>query len=148
MQLVLWRHADAEDGADDLARKLTPKGRRQSARMAEWLHRHLPDHALVLVSPAARARETAQPLERRQRIENAIAPGACAADLLDAAGWPDTRRAVVIVGHQPSIGQAAALALTGAAKEWRVKKGAIWWIELEDGESAPTVRAVLSPDML
>jgi phosphohistidine phosphatase len=148
MQLVLWRHADAEDGPDDLARKLTPKGRKQAARMAEWLDRNLPEQALVLVSPALRARETAKALERRQRIETAIAPGARAADVLEAAGWPDARGTMVIVGHQPSIGQAAALALTGAAHDWRVKKGAVWWIELEEGESAPAVRAVLSPDMV
>ena len=37
MNLILWRHAEAEDGADDLQRALTGKGRRQAARMAQWL---------------------------------------------------------------------------------------------------------------
>ena len=35
MDLILWRHADAEDGADDLARQLTAKGRKQAARVGK-----------------------------------------------------------------------------------------------------------------
>ena len=46
MDLILWRHAEAEvlrEGSDDLARSLTPKGERQAARMATWLDGHLPE---------------------------------------------------------------------------------------------------------
>ena len=47
MDLLLWRHADAEDGddapVDDLKRKLTPRGERQASRIALWLHRQMPD---------------------------------------------------------------------------------------------------------
>ena len=148
MDLVLWRHADAEEGGNDAARKLTSKGVRQAERMARWLDKHLPADALVIVSPAVRARETAKPLERKQRVEKSVGPGASAAQLLEAAGWPGSKRTVVVVGHQPTIGEAVALVLTGAASEWRVKKGAIWWIANEEGESGPTVRAVLSPDLV
>ena len=55
MDLILWRHADAQevrDAADDLERALTPKGERQAQRMADWLNRQLPANARVLVSPA------------------------------------------------------------------------------------------------
>ena len=51
MELVLWRHADAEDGIPDEARKLTPKGIRQAERMAAWLRERLPQHARILNSP-------------------------------------------------------------------------------------------------
>ena len=148
MDLVLWRHADAEEGADDAARKLTSKGVKQAERMARWLDEQLPDDARVLVSPAARAKETAKPLERKQRVEKSVGSGVSGAQLLEAAGWPDGKGTVVVVGHQPTIGQAVALALTGTASKWSVKKGAIWWIASAEGESTPTVRAVLSPDML
>jgi len=44
MDLILWRHAEAEDagGKPDLERNLTRHGRKQAARMAEWLKPRLP----------------------------------------------------------------------------------------------------------
>ena len=50
MDLVLWRHAEAQewvDGCHDASRALTPKGEKQAAKMASWLDRHLPDGAKV-----------------------------------------------------------------------------------------------------
>ena len=41
MDLILWRHAEAEEGDNDLARELTPKGEKQAARVAEWLLQRL-----------------------------------------------------------------------------------------------------------
>ncbi|MGB6053615.1 MAG: histidine phosphatase family protein, partial [Burkholderiaceae bacterium] len=43
MELILWRHADAEPGEPDLERALTAGGRRQAAKMAAWLDRKLPN---------------------------------------------------------------------------------------------------------
>jgi len=37
MDLILWRNAEAEEGARDLERRLTAKGRRQADRIALWL---------------------------------------------------------------------------------------------------------------
>ena len=37
MDLILWRHADAEDGMPDLERKLTRKGHKQAEAVARWL---------------------------------------------------------------------------------------------------------------
>ena len=62
MDLILWRHADAQDGAPDLGRELTDKGHRQAADMAKWLKLHLPKGTKVLVSPAARTQQTARAL--------------------------------------------------------------------------------------
>jgi phosphohistidine phosphatase len=148
MNLIFWRHADAEDGRDDLARRLTSKGRKQAEHIAEWLDERLPKHAQLLVSPAVRAQETAARLERSAKTCEAIAPGARAAAYLKAAGWPEGEGTLVLVGHQPGIGSAVALALTGKAGSWHMKKGAIWWIASAQGESLPQVVAVLSPDLL
>ena len=30
MELILWRHAEAEDGGDDMKRELTKRGKRQT----------------------------------------------------------------------------------------------------------------------
>jgi phosphohistidine phosphatase len=148
MDLVLWRHADAEEGGDDLARALTPRGAKQAARMAEWLEQRLPKNARVIVSPARRAQQTADPLSREASTSSEIAPGAPAAAILKAAGWPRGSGTVVVVGHQPSLGAAAALAVTGKAAEWRMKKGGVWWLSVKAGESSPAVVAVMTPDLL
>ena len=148
MDLVLWRHAEAEDGRDDHARRLTQKGSKQAERMAAWLDEHLPRNARIVVSPAVRAQQTAKPLERERSTNEAISPGADAAALLRACGWPNGSGTVVVVGHQPTLGSAAALALTGKAVRWPIRKGAICWIASREGESAARVVAVLSPDLL
>ena len=81
MDLILWRHAEAEDEADgqhDLERALTPRGEKQAARMAGWLDRHLPEGARILCSPARRCEQTALALGRKFKIRDALAPGGTA----------------------------------------------------------------------
>jgi len=148
MELILWRHAEAEDGLNDLARELTPKGRKQAAKMAAWLNARLPDECRVLSSPAARALQTAEALNRKIETVPALAPGASVQDILNSAGWPGTDKDwVVIAGHQPDLGAAAAR-LLGAQGSFAVKKAAVWWFSGRArgtaGETA--LRAVIAPD--
>lgn len=151
MQLVLWRHAQADDGGRDLERELTAKGRRQAAKMAAWLRRRLPDKFALLASPAARARQTAEALGVEITIADRLAPGASVADVLEAAGWPDHGAAVtVIVGHQPTLGRVAARITGELAADWSLRKGGLWWVEhrLRAGRAEVVVRAVISPDLV
>ncbi|MES2562017.1 MAG: histidine phosphatase family protein, partial [Pseudomonadota bacterium] len=76
MELVLWRHAEAEESADDAARRLTAKGVRQAHRMAAWLNTRLSKDATMIVSPAQRARETALALSRKSVIQQLVSTGA------------------------------------------------------------------------
>ncbi|HJU65692.1 MAG TPA: histidine phosphatase family protein [Gemmatimonadaceae bacterium] len=147
MELILWRHADAEDGTPDEERRLTAKGEKQAQRMAAWLKERLPKNAVVLVSSARRARETAQALTRKFETIREIGTAATPQSVLKAAGWPDAEGTVVVVGHQPTLGQTAALALTGAEAGWSLKKAGLWWLESRDRGDV-IVRAVVSPDML
>ncbi len=147
MNLILWRHADAENRLPDEARQLTPKGRKQAKKMAEWLSSRLPAEYRVLVSPAARARETAAALTDRVAIEKSVSTSATPQAVLKVAGWPDGDGTVIVVGHQPTLGAAAALALTGEAAAWSMKKGAIWWLSCHD-DDVVEVRAVLTPAVL
>jgi phosphohistidine phosphatase len=140
MDIILWRHADAEDGADDLARRLTAKGEAQAAAMAKWLRRHLPAHYVVLASPARRAQQTAAALQTAVRTEPRLAPGASVQAIVDMAGQHG--RLVIVVGHQPDLGRAAAHLVAHAHGDWPIDKGALWWIE------GRRLRAVLSPDLL
>lgn len=152
MDLILWRHAEAEDardGEDDLGRVLTPKGVRQAQRMAEWLSPRLGAPARVLASPARRTHQTAQALGRPIETLAALAPGASAQALIDAAGWPDAAAPVVIVGHQPTLGQLAARLLTGSSQSWSVRKSAVWWLRSRDREEGGVVlQVVLTPESL
>jgi phosphohistidine phosphatase len=145
MDLILWRHADAEDGKPDLERKLTAKGRRQAARVAEWLLARLPAEFSVISSPAVRARQTAEALNVPVKTLKQLAPGASIAAIAEAAGWPRARRTMIVVGHQPDLGRAAAYLLSGKAAEWHIEKGALWWLV---GEIPVVIRAVTSPELL
>lgn len=147
MNLVLWRHADAEDGMPDAGRRLTAKGEKQAQRMAAWLGKRMPGKTRVLVSPARRAQQTALALARDFETSEEVGTAADAQALLKAAGWPDGEGTVVVVGHQPTLGQAAALALTGEPDEWSLKKGAIWWLESR-ARGNVVVRAAIAPDMV
>lgn len=152
MNLILWRHAEAEEAAEaeDLARPLTAKGQRQAQRMAAWLEVRLPDRYKVIASRARRSRDTARALAERVRIDEAIDPGARPEAVLAAIGWPEVTGTVVVVGHQPTLGQVASLLLAGEAMDWSVRKGAVWWLSRRQrGGSGETVlRAVMAPDLL
>lgn len=153
MDLILWRHAEAEviaDGQDDLQRALTPKGERQARRMAAWLNHRLPATTRVLVSPALRCRQTADALGREMRIVPTIAPDAPITALIEASRWPKSSEPVLLCGHQPTLGQLAAHLLAGVEQEWAVKKGAVWWLRWRqrDGEPEVTLHAVQGPDAL
>ena len=150
MELILWRHADAEPGVDDLERELTAKGRRQAARMAEWLHEHLPARFTVYSSPAKRALQTAAALEVPVKTVDLLAPDSSAADVLKAVDWPNRiGDIVIVVGHQPTLGRTASRIL-GHHGDLSIQKGAIWWIEARDkaGISAVRVRAVIAPNLV
>jgi phosphohistidine phosphatase len=150
MDLILWRHADAEAGGPDLDRRLTKTGIQQAERMAKWLDRQLPAATRVLASPADRAQQTALALKRKFRVVPDLAPGASPHAVLAAAGWPDAREPVLIVGHQPTLGEIAALLLAGEEAAWSVRKCAVWWLSnrVRSGESAVVLKVVIAPDFV
>jgi phosphohistidine phosphatase len=153
MDLILWRHAEAavaRAGQDDLERALTPKGERQAARMAEWLNQRLAESTRILVSPAVRTQQTAQALGRPFRTVPALAPDADVEAVLRAARWPQASEPVLIIGHQPVLGQVAARLLTGLDQAWSVKKGAVWWLRQRERDhgNAVVLQAVQSVDCL
>ncbi|KIF81671.1 SixA phosphatase family protein [Noviherbaspirillum autotrophicum] len=153
MELILWRHAEAEAGdidQPDAARALTPKGQKQAAKMAEWLDRVLPNTCRVLTSPTTRTVQTASALGRKFKIMPHLGPDSTAEEVLEAAHWPTSREPVLIVGHQPFLGQIAALLITGQRDEWTLRKGAICWIaqRVKDETDANFIRAVMGPDLV
>jgi phosphohistidine phosphatase len=148
MDLILWRHAEAEDGAPDHARELTAKGIKQAAKVAALLHQHLPNDHRILVSPATRTQQTVAALTHHFTLAPTIAPGASAEAVLHAARWPDAGGTVLIVGHQPTLGEVAAQLLGCADATLSIKKGSIWWFNQREGSPQVTLRLVITPDFL
>lgn len=153
MDLIFWRHAEAVDeaeGMDDLQRPLTPRGEKQAARMAAWLDRQLPDTTRVLASPALRTEQTVQALNRKYKLRDELAPGATPEQLLQLVQWPASKTPVLVVGHQPMLGQALAGLLALQQPSCAVRKGAVWWLRTRerDGQTQTVVVAVHSPDSL
>lgn len=153
MDLILWRHAEAEDGGPgmpDTKRRLTARGEKHAHDMAKWLKPHLPKKIKILVSPTVRTQQTAHVLALPFEVEPKIAVGADAADLIAAAHWPDHSGAIILVGHQPSLGRLAALLLSGLEADWSVKKGSVWWFSKRsrEGRDQTVLRAVVNPEML
>ncbi len=153
MDLILWRHAEAhlaKEGQSDLERALTAKGERHAKRMGEWLGQRLAHSTRILVSPALRTQQTAQALGKQFKTIQAIGPGASPEALLEAVRWPDAGEPVLVVGHQPTLGLAAAGLLCGQAQPWALKKGAVWWLRSRerDGVVQTVIQAVQSPDCL
>ncbi|HUP28865.1 MAG TPA: histidine phosphatase family protein [Usitatibacter sp.] len=150
MELILWRHADAEDPGTrgDFARELTKKGRKQAKAMAEWLRPRLVGEWTILSSPAARAIQTVTPLDMPYEVRPALDPAHGARDMLQESGWPGAR-SVIVVGHQPTLGEVASH-LMGGAGDIAFRKGAIWWFATRqrDGRTEALLRTVLDPDAL
>lgn len=150
MELILWRHAEAEEGLDDLMRELTPKGNKQAEKMARWLNERLPKTCKVMSSPAARAQQTARALGRSIATEPALSPGADWQEVLQAAGWPGQDEDwVLVAGHQPTLGEVAAH-LLGARGSLSVRKASVWWFSSRsrDAGNEVVLKAVMVPDLL
>lgn len=150
MELILWRHAEAEDGVPDATRQLTEKGLDQAKRMAGWLKSKLPENTRVIVSPARRTQQTAMALRSDFVTNDEIGPGASVKSILTAADWPNAQGAVVIVGHQPTLSEVANYLIPAIPPGLSVKKGSIWWIRCQKKENRiePALHIVIYPEML
>jgi phosphohistidine phosphatase len=148
MDLILWRHAEAEDGSPDQARQLTSKGIKQARKVAAFLHQHLPDDHRILVSPSTRTQQTVAALTEHFTLAPTIAPGASAQDVLQAAHWPNAKGTVLVVGHQPTLGEVAAQLLGCEGYSLNIKKGALWWFSQREDSEQVTLRLAITPDFL
>lgn len=150
MDLILWRHAEAEEGSDDLARALTHRGRQQASNMAHWLRAQLPDGYRLLASEARRSQQTAALLAKSYEVLPALNPDASVEQVLQTINWPAVGQTIVLVGHQPYIGRLAASVMAEQPLLWSVKKGAIWWLSHREKHGIEQVRlkAMLTPALL
>jgi phosphohistidine phosphatase len=94
--------------------------------------------------------QTAEALGRKMTLIDALAPGASAASVLSCVGWPNAKHSVVVVGHQPTLGQVTSKLLFGTAADLTIKKGAIVWLSfrLVEGHTQVVLRAMMSTEFL
>lgn len=159
--LIIWRHAVAEEHSKDeidLHRALTKRGHKAAYKMARWLNERLPEESLVLSSPARRCLETADALNkglkksRRHVIEIADYLGAdsSVAAMLNPLSNLAGQQHVVLVGHQPLLGNLIAELLNMRVSACVVKKGAVWWLRQKvlDGREQYYLHTVQNPNDL
>ena len=152
-EIIFWRHAEAheaDDGQDDLERKLTVKGQRQAERVAFWLDRNLPQQCKVFVSQAKRAQQTARCLPRKHKTLQGLNPDARPEAVLAAVGWGSQTEPIVLIGHQPWIGECIHWLLMDAIAPMTIRKGAVWWLQsrARDDSQEIILRAVTTPELL
>jgi len=163
MELFLLRHGPAvERGtrgfADDAARPLTPKGRRQLRKTVAAMKQLERNFDLILSSPFLRAKQTAEivaaalKLKKRLKISNALAPGGAAAILLrQLARHKPAPNKVLLVGHEPDLSRLVSLLTTGGLElSLDLKKAGLCKLEAEklDAGQCATLAWLLPPRQL
>ena len=142
MLLYLLRHADAESvRTTDQARELTPVGQRQAETVGAFCQRQGLQPDLVLASPYQRTVQTAEAVARALggvtlQHEPFLASGMdpqAAFDGLQGYGWAGS---LLLVGHQPDIGQLAA-SLLGLNDAGGMSVGKATLIGIEVDRPAP-----------
>src|SRR4051812_4256151 len=140
-ELYLVRHGVAEERGDrwpdDTKRPLSADGMARLERTARGLARLDIGFDVILSSPLARTRQTADilaaELEGHPPIVNtdALAPGADHAAVVAALEKQSRRKRIALVGHEPGIGELAAR-LIGSRHAIEFKKAAICRIDLDE----------------
>ena len=79
-----------------------------------------------------------------------LLPGGLPGDLLELVQWPNAKGAVLVVGHQPQLGQTAAQLLGMGSGACSMRKGSVWWLRQRQrlDHSETVLLAVMSPNYL
>jgi phosphohistidine phosphatase len=146
-EIWLLRHGDAADadaGADDADRPLTPRGQRQARAAGKALKAMGLEFAAVLTSPRVRARDTAtlaaEQLGATVEEVEALAGGFDRDDALQVMAERGADDKVLLVGHEPDFSQLAH-DLAGARAQ--VKKGGLVGLRL--GRGSGELLALMRP---
>ena len=153
MDLIFWRHAEtteALDGQADAERPLTARGERQALRMAHWLERQLPESTKILCCPSVRAEQTVITLGRKYKLREELSPNASIDDVLTLAQWPLNKNSILLVTHQPLIGEIISQLMQIQLQELVVRKGSVWWLRsrFKDEKPQTMLVTVQTPELL
>jgi phosphohistidine phosphatase len=163
MRLYIVRHAIAvphgTPGIPDDERPLTEEGIKKMRQVAAGLRslEYIPE--LILSSPLPRARQTAEILletfgQKRISLEilPALAPSGSRRELyLAIASYEKKLKSLMLVGHQPSLGEIAGEIAWGSPEHsLELKKGGACAIELVHSGEPPrgSLISLLTPSIL
>ena len=126
MKLYLMRHGEALHPAVDQAMRLSPRGRRDTAKMGEWFKREGVLIDAIWHSPKARAMETAQCLAGILGLDPAVLPSQkelvpegdieCTKDRINKAETSAHYQGLLIVSHLPFLPQLTASLIGDAGR--------------------------------
>jgi phosphohistidine phosphatase len=162
MKLYIVRHAIAlphgAPGIRDDDRTLTKEGIRKMRQVAAGLRRLNYVPGLLLSSPLIRARQTAEILLKefgkdvKMRISPALAPsGSRTALYHEIAHYAKQLDSLMIVGHQPSLGEIAGEIAWGSPENYvDLKKGSFCAIDVKSVQGIPrgSMISLLTPSIL
>ena len=156
MEIWLLRHAAAEDQSDsgrDSDRTLTEDGHRRAREVARGLAELEPGIELILTSPFARARQTAEPVARALRLggklreTSALEPSSDPEDVLEEVR-AEKAEAVLLVGHEPHLGALLGRLVAGRpGLEIPMRKASVARLSWS-GSGAATLRSLLPAKVL
>ena len=148
--LYLLRHAKSswkDNSLADFDRPLKGRGRDAAEQMGKRLASEKLEDAVLICSPAARTRETAQlvlkhsRLHMDQRFDERIYE-ASLRDLLQVVSEiPDEKQTAMLIGHNPGFEELLAF-LTGEARPMptcalaKIKLGVASWKDVRGGEGS------------
>jgi len=146
MELYLFRHGIAEDGRPgrpDSARELTDEGRRKTADVVKLARKSGAQPTLILTSPYARARQTAQIAADELGYKGHVLPiDSLVPHSSPENVWKDIRdhadeAAILLAGHEPLLSYTVAYLLNAPSLRVEMKKAALVRIDLESLRAAP-----------
>jgi len=141
MDCLFVRHGIAvereEWNGKDVDRPLTEEGKRRVRQVGAGLRRLAVRPTVIYASPARRAVDTAQLLHdflarpSLMELRDELLPEAMPTDLLRLLRSCSSDSCVICVGHEPQLGMAASLLLSGRASDsFPLKKAGACLIEL------------------
>jgi len=159
LELYLIRHGVAEergdDWPDDSKRPLTPDGISRLRKSAKGLNAIEVGFDQIVSSPLVRTRQTADVFSEELKgsppivTSDALAPAGSSASVIQELTKHVRKARVALVGHEPNLGELAAL-LIGARVPIEFKKGGICRIDFDmlPPKGGGMLRWFLTPKML
>lgn len=129
-QLYIVRHAEAEpEKTTDHVRRLTPKGRRQAARLGRFCSEQELAVGPIFTSPLVRAVQTAELLAEavgvKVHVRRDLGAGMAPDRLRSFLREQRACESLLVVGHEPDLSEAAADLLGCAPGRLRLKKATL-----------------------
>jgi phosphohistidine phosphatase len=149
-QIFIMRHGIAArkgspPGSGDAKRPLTAKGKKRTEQIAAGLNRLGCEVDWIVTSPLVRAAQTAEivaaSLSKKVSVDvcAALRPGGSAEDLLSFMAKNPDRKSVLLVGHEPDLGELAGRLIgAGSKANLAFKKGGCCCIEFDRHPSRST----------